>query len=234
MPPVFYIMTREFRDYFISPIAYLIITVFLLATGWFFFTPFFLIGQASLRDFFDLLPMIFAFVVPAFTMRLLAEERNVGSYEILLTLPVTYADVVIGKHLAAVALVAAMLLPTAAYPVTVALLGPLDWGPVLGGYIGALLLGTTYAAIGLWASSLTRNQIVAFIVGMAICFSLTLIDKMLFFFPRTLLNVIQYIGADFHFRNIAKGVFDSRDILYFLSVIFLSLYGAQLAVQGKE
>ena len=118
-------------------------------------------------------------------MRLFSEELNVGSYEVLLTMPVTFLDVVLGKFLAASVFVAAMLIPTLAYPITVSFLGELDWGPVVGGYVGAVLLGAAFSAIGLFASSLTRNQIIAFIVAMAICFSLTLIDKMLFFMPQS-------------------------------------------------
>jgi len=167
-------------------------------------------------------------------MRLFSEELNVGSYEILLTMPVTFQEVVWGKFLAAVVFIIAMLTPTLAYPITVALLGQLDWGPVFGGYMGAVFLGAAFAAVGLFASSLTRNQIIAFILGMAICFSLTLIDKMLFFLPQSLLGFLQYIGADYHFQNISKGIIDSRDILYFLSVIFVGLYGANLAIQGKN
>jgi ABC-2 type transport system permease protein len=203
-------------------------------TGWFFFTTFFLFNQANLRNFFALLPIIFSFVVPAITMRLFSEELNVGSYEILLTLPVRFRDVVLGKFLAAVLFIAAMLIPTFAYPITVSFLGQLDWGPVAGGYIGAVLLGAAFSAIGLFASSLTRNQIIAFIIGMAICFSLTLIDKMLFFLPHSLLGFLEYLGADFHFENISKGIIDSRDILYFVSVAFVGLYGAHTVMQERS
>ncbi len=228
------IFQKEFRSYFVSPIAYIVIAIFLLVTGWFFFATFFLYGQAGLRNFFSLLPFIFSFVIPAITMRLVSEELNVGSYEILLTMPVTFNDVVIGKFLAAVAFVAAMLIPTFSYPITVTALGQLDWGPVVGGYIGAVLLGAAFSAIGLFASALTRNQIIAFTVGMTICFMLTLIDKMLFFLPRSLLGILTYLGADFHFQNISKGIIDSRDIIYFLSVCFLGLYAAHLALQQKQ
>lgn len=234
MRQVKHIFKKEFSVYFISPIAYIVISIFLLMTGWFFFTTFFLYNQANLRNFFDLLPIIFSFVVPAITMRLFSEELNVGSHEILLTMPVTFRDVVLGKFMAAVVFIAAMLLPTLAYPITVSFLGQLDWGPVAGGYIGAILLGAAFSAIGLFASSLTRNQIIAFIIGMTICFSLTLIDKMLFFLPQSMLGVLVYLGADFHFENISKGIIDSRDILYFLSVSFLALYGAHLAIQEKN
>jgi len=167
-------------------------------------------------------------------MRLFSEELNVGSYEMLLTLPVTFKDILLGKFLAGVLFVAAALIPTLAYPICIAFMGQLDWGPVVGGYLGAIFLGAAFVAIGLFASSLTRNQIIAFIVGMAICFTLTLIDKMLFFFPTSLLGVIEYIGADYHFKNIAKGIIDSRDVLYFISVVFIGLYGTHLVMQEKN
>ncbi len=230
VPPIF---KKEFRTYFVSPIAYIVISIFLIVTGWFFFSTFFLFNQATLRNFFALLPMIFAFVIPSVTMRLFSEELNVGTYEILLTLPVTFKEVVLGKFLAGVAFVAAMLIPTLAYPVSVSFLGDLDWGPVIGGYVGALLLAASFTAVGLFASSLTRNQIVAFIIGVAICFALVLIDKILFFLPTPLVGVLEYLGADFHFENISKGILDSRDIIYFLSVTFVGLYATRLAMEEK-
>ncbi len=234
MRQVAHIFRKEFNAYFISPIAYIVISIFLLVTGWFFFATFFLNNQASLRFFYRLLPVVFAFVIPAITMRLISEELNVGSHEILLTMPVTVRDVILGKFFASVAMIVAMLIPTIAYPLTVSLIGPLDWGPVVGGYVGAVFLGAAFSAIGLFASALTRNQIIAFIMGLAICFTLTLIDKMLYFLPRSLLGVFAYLGADFHFQNIAKGIIDTRDILYFVSVCFVGLYGAYLALQAKN
>ncbi|HEN20467.1 MAG TPA: ABC transporter [Desulfobacteraceae bacterium] len=234
MVQIAHIFKKEFKVYFVSPIAYFVISIFLLVTGWFFFTPFFLFNQASLRSFFALFPIIFSFIVPAMTMRLFSEEMNVGSYEILLTMPVTYLDVVLGKFLASVVFIAVMMVPTISYPITVSLLGQLDWGPVAGGYMGAVLLGAAFSGIGLFASSMTRNQIVAFITGMAICFSLTLIDKMLFFLPPAMLGFMQYLGAGFHFQNISKGIIDSRDILYFLSVTFVGLYATYLAISEKN
>ena len=234
MKNIRHILGKELKSYFIAPIAYIVIAIFLLITGWFFFSTFFLYNQASLRNFFGLLPIIFSFIVPAVTMRLFSEEIQTGSYEILMTLPVTYSEVIIGKFLAAVSFVAIMLLPTLSYTVTIALLGKLDLGPVIGGYIGALFLGALFSAIGLLASALTRNQIIAFIIGMSICFTLTLVDKMLFFLPESLLGVLEYIGADFHFQNIAKGILDSRDILYFASFSFVALYGANLVMKGKK
>jgi ABC-2 type transport system permease protein len=233
MRQVAHIFRKEFSAYFISPIAYIVISIFLLVTGWFFFATFFLFNQANLRTFYTLLPVVFAFVIPAITMRLISEELNIGSDEILLTMPVTYGDVILGKFLASVALIMAMLIPTLAYPLTVSFMGQLDWGPVVGGYVGAVFLGAAFSAVGLFASALTRNQIIAFIIGLAICFTLTLIDKMLFFLPQSLLGVFSYLGADVHFQNIAKGIIDSRDILYFISVCFVGLFGAHLALNQK-
>lgn len=227
------IFDKEFKDYFNSPIAYIVIAIFLAITGWLFFSTFFIIDQADMRRFFNLMPLLFALVVPIITMRLFSEEINVGSYELLLTLPVTFRDIIIGKFLAAVAFVAAILLPSLAYPICISFMGDLDWGVVIGGYIGALLLGSAYAAIGLFASSLTRNQIIACIVAMVICVFLAIVDQMLFFFPQGILGVITFVSANAHFDNIAKGIVDSRDLLYFLSVAFLGLYATHLAMEEK-
>ena len=234
MKQCYNIFKKEFRAYFISPIAYIVISVFLLVTGWFFFSTFFIYNQADMRNFFTLLPLVFAFIVPALTMRLFAEELSVGSYETLLTMPVTFLDVVLGKFMAAVAFIGAMLIPTISYPICISFLGQLDWGPVIGGYIGALLLGATFSAVGLFSSSLTRNQIIAFIVGMAICFALTLVDRMLYFVPGNVVTFLEYLGANYHFQNISKGIIDSRDILYFVSMSFIGLYGANLVIQRKN
>lgn len=231
---VVHIFGREFRHYFITPIAYIVISIFLVLTGWFFFSTFFLYNQAELRNFFSLLPIVFSFIVPTVTMRLFSEEYNVGSYEILVTMPVTTRDVVLGKFLAAAAFTALMLLPTVVYAISIGFLGDLDWGPVLGGYLGAVLLGASFSAVGLFASALTKNQIIAFIIGMIICFALTMIDKLLFFLPRSMLGFFEYIGADYHFQNAAKGILDTRDLLYFASVVFVGLFATHLVVEARK
>ncbi len=228
------IFRREFKSYFISPIAYIVISIFLILAGWFFFSTFFLFGQAEMRNFFSLLPIIFSFVVPAITMRLFSEEFNTGSFELIYTLPVSSMDIIIGKFMGAVAFVIVMLLPTVIYGICISFIGDLDWGPVIGGYIGAVLLGAAFTAVGLFASSLTRNQIVAFITGMSLCFILTLLDKMLFFLPESALNFFQFLGADYHFQNISKGILDSRDIIYFISVCFVMLYSTNIVIQEKK
>jgi ABC-2 type transport system permease protein len=229
-----HIFKREFRHYFVTPIAYIVIAIFLVLTGWFFFSTFFLYSQAELRNFYSLLPIIFSFIVPTLTMRLFSEEYNVGSYETLVTMPVTDPDIILGKFFAALAFIAVMLLPTISYAISVSFLGELDWGPVIGGYVGALLLGAAFSAIGLFASALTKNQIIAFIIGMIICFSLTMIDKILFFLPESMLGFFQFIGASYHFENVSRGILDTRDILYFVSIVFTALYGTFLVLQEKK
>jgi ABC-2 type transport system permease protein len=228
------IFRKELKGYFISPIAYIVISIFLILTGWFFFSTFFLYGQAEMRAFFSLLPIIFSFIIPAITMRLFSEEFNTGSYELLFTLPVSSMNIILGKFLAASAFASIMLVPTFFYGLFISFLGDLDWGPVIGGYVGAVLMGAAFSAIGLFASSITRNQVIAFITGMSLCFLLTLVDKILFFLPESALGVFQFLGADFHFKNISKGVIDSRDLLYFLSVCFVMLYSTNLVIQEKS
>jgi len=227
------VFKKELKGFFFSPIAYIVITMFLLLSGWFFFSTFFLYNQAELRTFFTQLPLIFTFIIPAVTMRLFSEELNTGSFELLATLPVSGAGIVVGKFLAALAFIALMLLPTLAYAFSVSLLGDLDFGPVIGGYCGALLLAGAYTGIGLLASSITRNQIIAFILGMALCLVLTIFDRMLFFVPESMLAVFAYLGSTAHFQNIARGIIDTRDLIYFLSLIFLALYGTAFVLQEK-
>ncbi|MBA3010078.1 MAG: ABC transporter permease subunit [Proteobacteria bacterium] len=228
------IAIKEFKDYFISPIAYIVISLFLIVTGWFFFSTFFMYGRADLRDFFSLLPITFSFFIPAITMRLFSEEKNVGSYETLLTMPVSFTDIAVGKFLAATLFTATMLVPTLSYPIFISFVGQVDPGPVIGGYIGAIFLAGAYCAIGLFASSLTRNQIIAFIIGCAGCFTLTIMDRMLFFMPSKIIAIIEYIGANSHFMNISKGIIDSRDIIYFVSVIFVFIFSTYLVMHEKN
>ena len=234
MSPAFLqVVRRELRAAFGSPVAYIVIVIFLTVTGWFFFTPFFLIGTADLRGFFQLLPLTLGLVIPAITMRVFAEEFSTGSYEVLTTLPMTPLDVLLGKFVGSLLFVIAMLLPTVAYPLIVAALGNVDPGPVIGGYVGAVLLAAVYCAVGMFASATTKNQIVAFILGLALCAFLVLIDKVLVFMPAALTGVLQYLGADFHFRNIARGVFDTRDIVYFASAAAVALYATRVVVERR-
>lgn len=228
------IFRREFRSYFNSPVAYVVIIVFLSIIGWFFTSNMFLFNVASMRVFFELVPLVFLFFVPAITMRLIAEEKKTGTLELLTTKPVLDAEIVLGKFLAAWALLAMTLLPTLLYALTMGLLGSLDPGPVISGYIGLLLMGAVYIAIGIFASSLTENQIVAFIVSFLLILALFLMDKVLMYVPEALASTMEFLSIDYHFSNIARGVIDSRDILYFASLLGFSLYLATLSLERRK
>jgi ABC-2 type transport system permease protein len=217
------IMKKELMTYFYTPIAYIVITAFLVVTGFFFFKDFFYFNQAEMRAFFQFLPLVLTLVVPAITMRLFAEEIHSGTIETMMTLPIRTIDAVVGKFLAATSFVAMMLAPTLIYLVTILIVGSPDPGPIAGGYFGAVLLAGTYASVGILASSLSRNQIIAFITGLVACFFLWLIDKITMFLP-TKLAFLEFFGTDFHFRNISRGIIDSRDIIYFLSIIVISIF----------
>jgi ABC-2 type transport system permease protein len=209
-------------------------TIYLALTGWFFFSSFFLAGRADMRSFFNLMPLLFSFTIPAVTMRLFSEEYSTGSYELLKTQPLSTADIVGGKFLSAVLFIAAMLIPTIFYAITISSIGELDPGPVIGGYLGAILMAGAYCSIGILASSATRNQIVAFILSAAVCIVLSLIDQLVWLLPGGIGNILSRIGTASHFTNISKGIIDSRDLIYFVSVIFISLYGSWFLNQEKK
>jgi ABC-2 type transport system permease protein len=222
---------REFTTYFHSPVAYIVLGVFLVAaTSLYYFIMAggaFVVGKASMRTFFAIMPWLFMVLAPAVTMRLLAEERRTGTLEVLMTLPVTERDVVIGKFRGALAMVALGVSFTLPIPFTMAGLVAdgfaFDWGPVLGGYLGTLLLVSGFLAIGMWASAATRNQIVAFVVALAISFLLVIVDNVAFFMPTSIGPVFQYLSVSQHFDNIARGVIDSRDVVFYLSMTAVGL-----------
>jgi ABC-2 type transport system permease protein len=228
------IFKKELRSYFNSAVAYVVIVVFLAIVGWMYTSSMFLINVASLRMMFELIPLVFLFVVPAVTMRLLAEEKKAGTIELLTTKPLHDWEIVAGKFLAAWALIGFALLPTLIYYITIVFLGDIDNGPVIGGYLGLLLMAGVYVAIGLLASSLTENQIVAFIVGLLLIFVFYMMDKVLIFVPDFMTSVIEYLGIDFHFSNIARGVIDSRDIVYFGSVLGFTLYLSVVSLEKRK
>jgi ABC-2 type transport system permease protein len=221
------IAKREFRTFFNSPIAYIVLGAFLVVAGFFFFSTLFLAGQASLRPFFGLTTGLFVFLIPAITMRLLAEEKKSGTMELLLTMPLNDWEVVWGKFLAALGMVAVGLLCTLPYAFTVAGLtakgAGFDWGPVFAGYVGELLLAGSFLSVGLWASALSPNQIVGFIIAFLLCGAFWVIDKVAIVFPESLGEVFQFLSADYHFTNIARGVFDQRDVVFYLSVTAVGL-----------
>lgn len=215
------IMKRELKSYFTSPVAYVVSSLFLLINGIIFFSLFFVRRNADLRDYFSNLPLYLSFFVPALTMKLFAEERKSGSMETLMTLPVTEWDVVTGKYLASLIGTLVMIAPTLFYIVVVSLFGTPDYGPIIGGYVGAIFLSAAYTAIGCFASSITKNQIIAFFTGLAFCIALTLCDVILIIFPTSLVSFISYISFRVHFNSIAKGILDTRDIIYFISITAL-------------
>lgn len=234
MNNVFPIFKRELKAYFDSPTAYVVIIVFLAVTGWFFTTNFFMVGQADMRVAFGIIPFIFIFITPAITMRLISEERKSGTIEMLVTMPIKDSEIIFGKYLAAVALLIGMIAPTLVYAITVSFLGDVDSGPVIGGYLGLVLMGASYLAIGIFGSSLTENQVVAFILSWIIVFVFFLMDKMLFLLPNWLVTPVEYLSIEFHFQNISRGVIDTRDIVYYLSLITFSLFLAARALAARR
>jgi ABC-2 type transport system permease protein len=228
------IFRRELRSYFNSPVAYVVIVVFLAIVGWFFTSNLFLMNVASMRVVFELVPLVFLFFVPAITMRLLAEEKKSGTLELLTTKPVTDAEIVVAKFLSAWVMLAATLVPTLLYLITVVALGSIDLGPVVAGYLGLLLMGGVYIAIGIFASSLTENQIIAFITSFLIVLALFLMDKVLMYVPEGLASTVEFLAIDYHFSNIARGVIDSRDIIYFASLLGFSLLLATVSLERRK
>jgi ABC-2 type transport system permease protein len=235
MSPAVAIAKREIKTYFNSPIPYFVVTAFTLIAGWFCFNILLLERQAEMRGYFGTIaPWLLPIVMPAVTMRLLAEEKGSGSLELLITMPVRDWEVVVGKFVAALAFLAVMIGLTGVYAFSVAAIGPLDKGPAFGGYVGLFLLGGTYGAIGLMASSFTRNQIVAFIIGFMICFALFLFGKLTQLMPESLQSLVAFLGADGHFEQLSRGVIDSRDILYYLSIIAVCLVVATLSLESRK
>ncbi|HLF20113.1 MAG TPA: ABC transporter permease subunit [Bacteroidota bacterium] len=228
------IFRKELRSYFNSPVAYVVMIVFLAFIEWFYASDMFKVNLASMRDMFGLVPWIFVFVVPAITMRLIAEERKTGTIELLTTKPLNDAEIVLGKFLAAWALICIALLPTLIHYVTIAFLGDIDNGPVVGGYFGLMLMAGVFVSVGLFASSLTENQIVAMIIGLVLMFALMILDKILIYVPEFMNTIVEFVGVDFHFSNIARGVIDSRDIIYFVSFLGFMLFVSTVSLQRRK
>jgi ABC-2 type transport system permease protein len=234
MSPALVISRREIRTYFNSPVAYIVVTVFTVISSYLFFSQLFAQKQADLRQLFQFMPFIFMFVVPAVTMRLLADEKASGTLELLSTMPVRDWEVVVGKFLAALTLVATAIGLTLVFAISVRLLGPLDRGPAIGGYIGALLMGGAYVGIGVMCSAFTRNSIVAFIASFGISFALYLFGRLTQFVPESLQPLVAFLSIDGHFESIGRGVIDTRDVIYYLSVIGTCLLVATTALESRR
>ena len=227
---------RELKGYFNSPIAYIFLVVFLLTASWLFFRGYFLYGQADLRPFFSLLPWMFLFFVPAVSMRLWAEERKQGTAELLLTLPVKDEEIILGKYLAGLTLVTLAVFLEFPLVILTARLGDLDPGPVIGGFLGSIFLGGAYLAIGLFLSSITSNQIVAFILGVVVSFALFIVGESLVLVtaPPAIAPFLRNLGLGAHFDSIGRGVIDTRDVIYYLSVIAFFLYLNRLTLRERR
>ncbi|MBT4482808.1 MAG: ABC transporter permease [Candidatus Latescibacteria bacterium] len=228
------IFRREISSYFFSPVAYIVISVFLLIVGWFFSSELFLANEASLRSVFSFTPFVFIFFIPAITMRLMSEEQKSGTIELLFTMPISDIDIVLGKYLAGLGLLMAALAFTFPYALTVMFFGEPDMGMLVSGYLGLILMGASYVAIGMFASTVSKNQVVSFIIAFFIIFSLFMLNKFLILIPPRLVPVFQYLSIDYHFENISRGVIDSRDIVYYLSLIVFMLSLAKLSLESRK
>jgi len=216
---------KEMKSYFNSPMAYIFLVIFAVITGYFFTRTFFLFNQSDMRSLFNIIPLVYLFFIPAITMSLIAREKNLGTMEVMVTLPLRDLDFVVGKFLAALSLVLAGLLISLIHFFTLTQVGTnIDYGAVFTGYLGIALAGAVYTAVGTFASSLTNNQVVAFIIGIFIVLIFFLMDKMLMFVPAALTGIIQYLSVDYHLSNISRGVIDSRNLIYFASIVGLFLF----------
>ncbi len=233
---------RELQSYFNTPIAYVFIVIFLFLSGVFTFYlgNFFSRGQADLQPFFNFHPWLYLFLIPALSMRLWAEERKSGSIELLLTLPVTVTEAVLGKFLAAWVFTGIALLLTFPMWITVNYLGSPDNSVIFGGYLGSMLMAGAFLAIGSSISALTKNQVVAFIISVVICllFILSGLPLVLDFFtgwaPQFLINLVSSFSFLTHFDSLSKGVIDLRDLIYFISLMAVWLFSNIIVIEMKK
>jgi ABC-2 type transport system permease protein len=229
------IAKKEYKGYFNSPTAYIVLTVFLLMAGWFFSSPLFLNNSSDLRSLFSIIPIVYLFFVPAITMGLISREKHSGTLETLTTLPIQDNEIVMGKFMASVGLVATGLLFTLVHLVTIVLLGTnIDYGAIFCGYLGLLLLGAVYSSIGIFTSSLTNNQIISFIISFLIVAFFFILDFTLQLLPSGLVGVFQYLSTGYHLSNISRGVIDTRNIVYFLSLTALFLKLATIVMESRK
>ncbi|HLD22012.1 MAG TPA: Gldg family protein [Patescibacteria group bacterium] len=235
MKPVISLYKKEFLSYVYSLLSYIFIVIFLVSLSWLYWQDVFLVGQVSMRDFFRLLPWFFLFFLPALSMRIWSEEKKSGTIETVLTLPISDVQAVLAKFAAATTFLACVLLFSLPIPLTLSSIGNLDWGPVIGSYVGALFLGCAYIALGQWVSSLTKNQIVAFLVSAAIAFVFMLFGMSFFTSSGGMIGtVFSTISTYTHFESLSKGVIDLRDVLYYVSFIAVFLYANVLSLGRRH
>lgn len=226
------ILRREIQSFFNSPMAYIFLVIFAIVSGYFFTNTFFLFGQSDLRVLFDMIPLVYLFFIPAVSMGLIARENNIGTMETISTMPLSTYEFVIGKFLAGFCLIMLGLLATSIHFITLVFVGTnIDYGAIFSGYLGLALMGATFTSIGIYASSVTENQVVAFIIGVFLVLVFYMLDKTLVFAPQSIVGIIQFLAIDYHLSNISRGVIDSRNIIYFLSMIGFFIY---LTIQTLE
>jgi ABC-2 type transport system permease protein len=231
------ILIKELKSYFNSAIAYIVIIVFLIISGILFSISFFPNNIASLRDFFGnffIQLILFVVFIPAITMRSFSEEKKQGTLELLLTKPIRDTELIAGKYLAAFLLVCIALIPTLIYFFAVLYMGPVPFYEVVVGYIAFLLMSAMYVGIGIFVSSLTENQIVAFIVSVLIALFFFLVGKFLMILPLPLVSFFEYLTTDYHFNNITRGVIDSRDVIYYCSMVFFTFYLTKVSLESRK
>ncbi len=238
MGKIWIITKRELASFFDSLIAYVMIILFLGLSGvftWLVGTNVFVTGQASMQIFFGIAFWSLFFFIPAITMRMIAEENKAGTIELLITKAVTDSQIVWGKFLACFLLVLIALVCTLPYYITISQLGNIDDGAVIGGYFGLLLLSASYISIGLFSSSLTQNQIVAFLVALFIgIFFHLLFDVIGNSFRGVLGSLFNFLSMSAHFESISRGVVDSRDLIFFISIILLGLFSSQVMLSKRN
>lgn len=238
MNTVWIITKRELNSFFDSLIAFIMIIIFLGFSGFFTWisgSDIFLVGQASLRTFFAIAYWTLFFFIPALTMRMLAEEKKSGTIEMLLTKPVTDRQAILGKYFATIILIAVALLFTLPYFVTVARIGNIDFGGAICGYLALLLISAAYASIGLFSSSITSNQIVAFLTALLIGIFFHFLFQMIASGMKGLFGqIISYLSMTFHFESLSRGVLDSKDLIYFGSIIFLGLFLTEVSLSKRN
>jgi ABC-2 type transport system permease protein len=242
---MFSVFKKEIHSFFSSLTGYLVMIVFLLSIGLFMWvfseTSVLDYNFATLDQLFSIAPLVFLFLIPAITMRSISEEKSKGTLELLFTKPLTIYDIVVGKYLANFTLVLLSILPTFVYYYSVYQLGSpvgnLDSGAIFGSYIGLMFLGGTFVAIGMFASSLTYNQIAAFILGAFLCFFMHwafLYISALPIFATSFDLVIQKLGINYHYTNISRGLIETKDIIYFISIIVIFVYATIMVIQFRK
>ncbi|MCL5029931.1 MAG: ABC transporter permease [Bacteroidetes bacterium] len=238
MKKIWIIALKELRSFFDSLTAYILIVVFLGLSGfftWLFGSDIFFVGQASLQSFFSVAYWTLFFFTPALTMRMLVEENKTGTIELLLTKAVTDWDVILGKFLACLMLIGVALLLTLPYYISVWALGPIDHGAVWCGYLGLILMSMAYISIGLFASSVTNNQIVSFLLSLFIgVFFLIIFNVLSSNFTGIIGEILSYLSLSTHFDSISRGVIDSKDVIFFLSITVFGLILAESSLSKRN